>query len=355
MSHIDIKVLLKTTMANKASDLHLVVGSEPQIRIDGRLVKLDLPPISKKETEDICYSIIKEDQKIRFEEDKELDFAVNIEGYGRFRVNYYVSQGNIAAAFRVIPMEIPTLDELKAPPIYKEIIQREKGLILLTGPTGSGKTTTLSAMLGEINRNERKHILTIEDPVEFLHKNEKALFSYRTVGEDTVSFSRALKAAMREDPDIIFVGEMRDRETISAALTAAETGHLVFGTLHTNSSPQTINRLIDAFSGDEQPQIRAQLSVTLVAAISQVLVPKIGGGRVCVPEIMLNTPAIGNLIREQKIHQIYSQMQIGQGQTGMQTQLQELEKLVKNRIISRDDALAYCSKPDELKPKIMNL
>ncbi len=355
MEHIDIKALLKTVIQNGASDLHIVAGSEPQIRIDGRLVKLDLPPVSKESSEDICYSIITGEQKRKFEEEHELDFAITIEGIGRFRVNYYVTQGSIAAAFRIIPTTVPTLDDLKSPLIYKEIIKREKGLILVTGPTGSGKSTTLSAMMNEINMREKKHILTVEDPVEFVHQNKECLFSYRNVGEDTVSFSRALKAAMREDPDIILVGEMRDRETISAAITAAETGHLVFGTLHTNSAPQTINRLIDAFSGDEQPQIKAQLSVTLVAAISQVLIPKIGGGRVCCSEIMINTPAIGNLIRESKVHQIYSQMQVGQGQSGMQTQMQELEKFVRAKQITKEDALSYSVKPDELRPKIANL
>lgn len=352
MDFIDIKVLLKTTLAHRASDLHLVVGSEPQIRIDGKLVKLDLPPISQKNAEDICYSILTEEQKRVFEEEKELDFAVTLPEFGRFRVNYYISMGGIAAAFRVIPTKMPSLEDLDAPAIYKEMIKHEKGLILVTGPTGSGKTTTVAAMLHEINRTTPKHILCIEDPVEFVHQNDKSLFSYRTVGEDTKSFANALKASLREDPDVIYVGEMRDPETIGAAINAAETGHLVFGTLHTNSAPQTINRIVSVFEGDKQAQVRAQLSVTLEGVISQVLIPKIGGGRVCVPEILIGSPAIGNLIRENKIHQIHSQMMIGQGATGMQTQTQVIEKLFKEGKISRDDALQFCFRPEELKLKL---
>lgn len=353
MDHLDVKILLKTTLAHKASDLHLVVGSEPQIRIDGHLVKLDLPPVTQKSAEDICYSILTEEQKRVFEEEKELDFAVTIPEFGRFRVNYYVSLGNISAAFRVIPTKIPSLDDLSSPPIYRELIKREKGLILVTGPTGSGKTTTVASMLHEINHTIAKHILCIEDPVEFVHQNAQSLFSYRTVGEDTKSFANALKASLREDPDVIYVGEMRDPETISAAINAAETGHLVFGTLHTNSAPQTINRIVSVFDGEKQAQIRSQLSVTLEGVISQVLIPRIGGGRVCVPEILIGSPAVGNLIRENKIHQIHSQMMIGQGNTGMQTQTQVIERLYKERLITQEDAFRYCFRPEELKIKIL--
>ncbi|MGP1449828.1 MAG: type IV pilus twitching motility protein PilT [Wolinella sp.] len=352
MENIDVKALLKTTLVHKASDLHLLVGSEPQIRIDGHLVKLDLPPITQKSAEDICYSILTEEQKRVFEETKELDFAVTIPEFGRFRVNYYISLGNIAAAFRMIPTNIPSLDDLDSPPIYKELINREKGLILVTGPTGSGKTTTVAAMLNEINNTISKHILCIEDPVEFVHKNNRCLFSYRTVGEDTKSFANALKASLREDPDVIYVGEMRDPETIGAALNAAETGHLVFGTLHTNSAAQTVNRIVSVFDGDKQAQVRAQLSVVLEGVISQSLIPKIGGGRVCIPEILIGIPAIGNLIRENKIHQIPSQMMIGQNTSGMQTQVQVLERCFKQGLITREDAYRYCLRPDELKMKI---
>jgi twitching motility protein PilT len=351
----DLKKLLKSVAAYKASDLHLVAGSEPQIRIDGRLAPLNLPKLTGKEIEDLCYSIITEKQKMIFEENMELDFAVMIPEIGRFRANYYKTLGNIAAAFRIIPLAIPSLDDLNAPEVFYTITKKEKGLILVTGPTGSGKSTTLAAMLNEINKTERKHIITIEDPVEFVHTNKKSLFSHREVGNDTKSFAAALKYSLREDPDVILIGEMRDKETISAALTAAETGHLVFGTLHTNSAYQTINRIIDVFSGEEQPQIRAMVSTSLIAVISQALVPKVGGGRVAVQEILINTPAIANLTRENKIHQIYSQMQLSQKTTGMQTQTQVLVKYLKSNIITRENALKYSNNPVELEKMIKNL
>ncbi len=345
---LDIRKLLKSVVAYKASDLHLVARSEPQIRIDGRLVALNLPVLDGKMIEEMSYSLLTEKQKKEFEEHNEIDFAIMLPDIGRFRCNYYKTMGDIAAAFRIIPIDIPSLDDLNAKPIFKKIIKREKGLILVTGPTGSGKSTTLAAMLNEINETEKRHIITVEDPVEFVHQNKQCLFSHRNVGTDTDSFSNALKYAMREDPDIILVGEMRDKETISAALTAAETGHLVFGTLHTNSAPQTINRIIDVFGGDEQPQVRAQLSTSIVAVISQALLPKIGGGRVAAQELMLNTPAIANLIREDKVHQIYSQMQLNQQETGMVTQTQELFDLVRKRVVSKSDAVQWSNRPDEL-------
>jgi twitching motility protein PilT len=256
---------------------------------------------------------------------------------------------DVACAFRIIPTIIPSLDDLNAKKIFKELIKREKGLILVTGPTGSGKSTTLAAMLNEINLNEARHVITVEDPVEFVHTNKKCLFSQRNVGTDTQSFSTALKYALRQDPDVILIGEMRDRETISAALTAAETGHLVFGTLHTNSAPGTINRIIDVFSGEEQPQVRAQLSTSLIAVISQALLPKIGGGRIAAQEVMITNPAIANLIREDKVHQMYSQMQLNQQGTGMTTQTQEIVDYLRKKIISKDIAMQYSNKPDELQ------
>jgi len=344
----DIKKLLQSVVSHEASDLHLVSRTEPQIRLDGVLKAIDLPTLSGDDIEEMCYSLITEKQKQHFEEHGELDFAILLPNIGRFRANYYKTLGDMAAAFRVIPIDIPSLDDLGAPEVYKKLIKREKGLILVTGPTGSGKSTTLAAMLNEINATEQKHIITIEDPVEFIHQNKKCVFSHRGVGEDTSSFSTALKYAMRQDPDIILIGEMRDRETIEAALTAAETGHLVFGTLHTSSAPGTINRIIDVFSGDEQPQIRAMISSSLIAVIAQALLPKLGGGRVAASEILLTNHAISNLIREDKVHQIYSQMQLGQGDTGMQTQTQALVKFVKNGKISRDTALQYANKPDEM-------
>ncbi len=352
---LDMTALFKTVVAHNASDLHLVMNSEPQVRIDGRLIPLNLPKLTGQEIQEVCYSLLTEKQKKEFEENLELDFAFSVPKVGRFRANYYRTLDNVAAAFRIIPSHIPSIDDLGLPEIFKTIIQREKGLILVTGPTGSGKSTTLAAMLNEINENEHKHIITIEDPVEFIHENKKALFSHRELGLDTKNYANALKYALREDPDVILIGEMRDQETIQAALTAAETGHLVFGTLHTNSAPGTINRIIDVFPGDVQPQIRAQLSTSLVAVISQALLPKIEGGRIAVHEILINNPAIANLIRENKIHQIYSQMQLNQRQTGMQTQTKILQKLLLNRIIDKSVALKYSNKPDELMTFVKNL
>lgn len=345
---LDIHKLLKSVVAYKSSDLHLVSRSEPQIRIDGRLVALNLPVLDGKQIEEMAYSLLTEKQKKAFEEHNELDFSIVIPDVGRFRANYYKTMDEIACAFRIIPVIIPSLDDLNAKKIFKELIKREKGLILVTGPTGSGKSTTLAAMLNEVNLNEARHIITVEDPVEFVHTNKKSLFSQRNVGTDTVSFSTALKFALRQDPDVILIGEMRDRETIAAALTAAETGHLVFGTLHTNSAPSTINRIIDVFNGEEQPQVRAQLSTSLIAVIAQALLPKIGGGRIASQEVMITNPAISNLIREDKVHQIYSQMQLNQTSTGMTTQTQELVEFLRKKLISKDTAIQYSNKPDEL-------
>ncbi len=352
---LDIQKLLKSVVAYKASDLHLVTRSEPQIRIDGKLVPLNLPVLNGEDVEQMAYTLLTEKQKKAFEEDWELDFSIVIPDVGRFRANYYRTMGDIACAFRIIPIDIPSLDQLGSKAIFKEIIKREKGLILVTGPTGSGKSTTLAAMLNEINMTESKHIITVEDPVEFVHQNKKCLFSHRNIGTDTGSFASALKFAMREDPDVILIGEMRDRETISAAMTAAETGHLVFGTLHTNSAPQTINRIIDVFAGEEQPQVRAQLSTSLVAVISQALLPKIGGGRVAAQEIFITNPAIANLIREDKVHQLYSQMQLNQAGTGMITQTQELVEYLRKKMITKESAIQFSNRPDELMRMIQSI
>ncbi len=346
---LNIKALLKNIIAYKASDLHIVSRSEPQIRIDGKLVALDMDKLSGKEIEEMCYTLLTDRQKKDIEENKELDFAVMFPDIGRFRANYYYTMnGELAAAFRVIPLKIPSLDELNCPSIFKEITKREKGLVLVTGPTGSGKSTTLAAMLNEINHSEHRHIITIEDPVEFVHENQRSLFSHRNVGEDTKSFANALKYSLREDPDVILVGEMRDRETISTAITAAETGHLVFGTLHTNSSVQTVNRIVDSFEGPEQVQIRNMLSTSLYAVISQSLLPKRGGGRIAIHEILINNSAISNLIRENKLHQIYSQMQLNQSKTGMTTQTQSMIKSLKENRITKEDALRFSTQPQEL-------
>jgi len=353
MAAFDIKKLLQSVVTHGASDLHLVSRAEPQIRLDGVLKPVNLPELIGDDIEEMCYSLITEKQKKQFEEHDELDFALLIPGIGRFRANYYKTIGDMAAAFRIIPIDIPSLDDLGAPLIYKSLVKREKGLILVTGPTGSGKSTTLAALLNEINLTEQKHIVTVEDPVEFIHQNKKCVFSHRGVGEDTKSFATALKYAMRQDPDIILIGEMRDKETIEAGLTAAETGHLVFATLHTSSAAGTINRIIDVFSGDEQPQIRAMISSSLVAVIAQALLPKLGGGRVAASEILITNHAISNLIREDKVHQIYSQMQLGQGDSGMQTQTQALMKFIRDGKISRDVALQYANKPDEVSRAVI--
>ena len=349
-----LEQLLKSIKAYKASDLHLVVNAEPMLRIDGRLTPLNLPKLSGEDTIELCYSVLTEKQKAELEENLELDFSFEIPGVSRFRANYYYEREHLAAAFRIIPERPLSLDELNAPKVFKELIKREKGLILVTGPTGSGKSTTLAAMLNEVNEHYNKHIITIEDPIEFVHPHKKSLFSQREVGRDTKSFLNALRAALREDPDIVLIGEMRDRETIAAAITAAETGHLVFGTLHTNSADRTINRIVNVFPAEEQDQIRTQLSMALAAVIAQVLLPKIGGGRVAAQEIMINNPAIANLIRENKIQQIYSQMQLNQTATGMQTMNQVLAKLVRERVVDKETAMAYSSKPDELR-KILGI
>lgn len=345
---IDIKKLLKSVLHFKSSDLHLVPGSEPQIRIDKALKPLNLPILDAKEVEEMAYSLIEDKQKKIFEDKNELDFSFELEDVGRFRANYYRTIGGIACAFRMIPIEIPTLEKFNNNPIFKELVKKEKGLILVTGPTGSGKSTTLASMLHEINLTENKHIITIEDPVEFVHSNIKSLFSQREVGDNTASFATALKFALRQDPDVILIGEMRDKETISAALTAAETGHIVFGTLHTNSAPATINRIIDVFDAGEQAQVRAQLSSSLIAIISQSLMPRIGGGIVATQEVLITNPAIQNIIREDKVHQIYSQMQLNQAETHMTTQTDELMTLLQKRIISKETAIKSSNRPEEL-------
>jgi twitching motility protein PilT len=352
---IDIKKLLKSVLAYGSSDLHLVVGSEPQIRIDKELRALNLPVLDSNDIEEMAYSLIVDKQKKVFEEKNELDFSFELKDIGRFRANYYRTIYGIACAFRMIPIEIPTLDQYNNNPIFKELIKREKGLILVTGPTGSGKSTTLASMLHEINLTEKRHIITIEDPVEFVHKNIKSLFSQRDVGSNTESFATALKYSLRQDPDIILIGEMRDAETIGAALTAAETGHLVFGTLHTNSAPGTINRIIDVFDGEEQAQIRAQLASSLISVISQSLIPRIGGGKVAAQEVLIANPALQNLIREDKVHQLYSQMQLNQNETNMSTQTQELIELLRKKIITKENAIKNSNRPEELSKVIKNL
>jgi len=342
--------LLKEMVKRGATDLHVTTGSPPQIRINGTLTPMDSAPLSPNDTKHLCYSILTEAQKHRFEEDSELDLSFGIKGLSRFRANIFLQRGAPAAAFRLIPYKILTFEELGLPPIVNELVQKPRGLVLVTGPTGSGKSTTLASMINKINEDRHEHIITIEDPIEYLHKHKGCLVNQREVGADTKSFKNALKYILRQDPDVVLIGEMRDIETIEAALVTAETGHLAFATLHTNSCVQTINRIVDVFPPYQQSQIRAVLSFVLEGVISQTLIPKMGGdGRALALEVMVPNPAIRNLIREDKIHQIYSQMQVGQAKFGMQTMNQCLASLYQRRLISNDDAIGRSSDPDELR------
>jgi len=342
--------LLKEMVKHGATDLHITTGSPPQIRIDGTLSPMDGTPLSPNDTKHLCYSILTEAQKHRFEEDSELDLSFGIKGLSRFRANMFLQRGAPAAAFRLIPYKILTFEELGLPPIVNELVQKPRGLVLVTGPTGSGKSTTLASMINKINEDRHEHIITIEDPIEYLHKHKGCLVNQREVGADTKSFKNALKYILRQDPDVVLIGEMRDIETIEAALVTAETGHLAFATLHTNSCVQTINRIVDVFPPYQQSQVRAVLSFVLEGVISQTLIPKMSGdGRALALEVMVPNPAIRNLIREDKIHQIYSQMQVGQAKFGMQTMNQCLASLYQRRLISNDDAIGRSSDPDELR------
>jgi len=349
-----MKQLLKAMVENGASDLHITKGSPPQIRLDGNLVKLKTPDLTGDDTKALCYSVLKDSQKARFEEENELDMSFELPGLARFRANIFVQQESVAGAFRVIPTKIRNFADLNLPPVVAELCKKPRGLILVTGPTGSGKSTTLAAMIDKINTDDFGHIVTIEDPVEFVHQHKNCVVNQREVGSDTQSFKRALKSILRQDPDVVLIGELRDLETIEAALTVAETGHLAFGTLHTNGAVSTINRIIDVFPSYQQPQIRAQLSMVLEGVLSQSLVAKQGGGRALVLEVMVPTPAIRNLVREDKIHQIYSQMQLGQAKFGMQTANQSLFQLHAKRFITMEQALEYSSDPEELRNMIAN-
>ncbi|HEX6776110.1 MAG TPA: type IV pilus twitching motility protein PilT [Methylomirabilota bacterium] len=345
--------LLTIMIERGASDLHITTGTPPQIRLHGKLTPLtQFERLTPQDTQRLAYSVLNEGQKQKFEEDNELDLSFGIQGLARFRCNVYRQRGAVASAIRVIPIKIRTFDELGLPTIVEQLADRPKGLILVTGPTGSGKSTTLAAMVDKINNERTEHIMTIEDPIEFVHHHKKCLVNQREVFSDTQSFKNALKYILRQDPDVVLVGEMRDLETISAALTIAETGHLTLGTLHTNSCAQTINRIIDVFPTSQQSQVRAQLSLVLEGVLSQQLIPTPDGrGRVMSLEIMVTTPAIRNLIREEKIHQIYSAMQAGQ-KFGMQTMNQSLLDLVQKRKISREEALNRSTLPEELAQQL---
>ncbi len=342
--------LLKTMVEKGASDLHITTGTAPQLRIDGKLTPLKLPPLTPPETKQLCYSVLTDAQKHKFEEQNELDLSFGVKGLSRFRANVYMQRGAVAGAFRVIPHKIMTFQELGLPPVITELTRKPRGLILITGPTGSGKSTTLASIIDTINTERNEHIMTIEDPIEFLHPHKGCVVNQREVNTDTESFAVALKFILRQDPDVVLIGEMRDRETIEAALTIAETGHLAFATLHTNSCVQTINRIVDVFPAHQQPQVRAQLSFVLEGVLSQTLLPKASGkGRALAVEVMIPNAAIRNLIREDKIHQIYSQMQVGQNKYSMSTLNQSLYNLYLKRIITMDVALSRSSDPDELR------
>ena len=342
--------LLKAMVEKGASDLHITTSSPPQLRIDGELVPLKMPPLTPVETKSLCYSILTDAQKHKFEEENELDLSFGVKDLARFRANVFMQRGSVAAAFRTIPFKILNFQELGLPASVSDFAKRPRGLILVTGPTGSGKSTTLASIIDKINTERHEHIMTIEDPIEYLHPHKNCLVNQREVGADTRSFKLALKYILRQDPDVVLVGEMRDLATIEAALVIAETGHICFATLHTNSCVQTINRILDVFPPYQQPQVRAQLSFVLEGVLSQALLAKANGpGRVLALEVMIPNPAIRNLIREDKVHQIYSQMQMGQNKFGMQTFNQSLAALLSRRLITNEEAFGRSSDPEELK------
>jgi twitching motility protein PilT len=340
--------LLTFAVKNNASDLHLSAGLPPMIRVDGEVKRINLPALEHKEVHRLIYDIMQDNSRKEYDETLECDFSFAVPKLARFRVNAFKQDRGAGAVFRTIPTKVFTLEDLNCPAVFRDIIQVPRGLILVTGPTGSGKSTTLAAMIDHKNKNEYGHILTIEDPIEFVHESNKCLINQREVHRDTKSFNNALRSALREDPDIILVGELRDLETIRLALTASETGHLVFGTLHTSSAPKTIDRVIDVFPAGEKALVRSMLSESLRAVISQTLLKKTGGGRAAAYEIMIGTPAVRNLIREDKVAQMYSAIQTGSS-FGMQTLDQHLVQLVKAGLISRQDAMSKAKSPEQFR------
>ncbi|MCC6743262.1 MAG: type IV pilus twitching motility protein PilT [Acidobacteria bacterium] len=353
MSDITLSELLKKMIELGGSDLHITTNSPPQVRVDGILRSLDYPELTPAETKQLAYSVLTDAQKHRFEETLELDFSFGIKGLSRFRANIFNQRGAVGAVFRSIPYEIRSFDQLGLPGVVEGLCAKPRGLILVTGPTGSGKSTTLAAMVDKVNRDRHEHIITIEDPIEYLHPHKNCLVNQREVHSDTHSFSNALRAALRQDPDVVLIGELRDLDTTETALRIAETGHLTFGTLHTNSAYSTINRVIDIFPAHQQAQIRAQLSLVLEGILCQSLLPKANGtGRCMAMEVLVPNPAIRNLIREDKVHQIYSMMQTGQEKFGMQTFNQSLATLFFKKLITLELALQRSSNPDELQELI---
>jgi twitching motility protein PilT len=348
---MDITELLAFSVQHKASDLHLSSGVSPMIRVDGDVRRVNIPALESKDVNSLVYDIMNDNQRKDYEQNLEVDFSFEVPNLARFRVNAFNTSRGPAAVFRTIPSTVLSLEELGAPDIFKDISDKPRGLVLVTGPTGSGKSTTLAAMVDYINNCKHHHILTIEDPIEFVHQNKLSLINQREVHRDTHSFKAALRSALREDPDVILVGELRDLETIRLAMTAAETGHLVFGTLHTTSAPKTIDRIIDVFPGEEKDMVRSMLSESLQAVISQTLVKKVGGGRVAAHEIMLGIPAIRNLIREDKIAQMYSAIQTG-AMHGMQTMDQCLKNLVNRGLITAKDAQAKAHDKAQFGPNM---
>ncbi len=347
---ITLRQLLNVMIQRGSSDLHVTTGTPPQLRIDGSLVPLRTPPLGPVESKALCYEVMTEEQKVKFERHNELDFSFGVKGLSRFRANVFMQRGAVAGAFRAIPFQIKPLDSLGLPPVIHKLSELPRGLVLVTGPTGSGKSTSLASMIDKINSERREHIMTIEDPIEYLHANKLCVVNQREVGADTETFKGALRYVLRQDPDVVLVGEMRDLETIEAAMTISETGHLVFATLHTNSAVQSINRVIDVFPPHQQSQIRAQLSFVLQGVVTQMLLPRVDGpGRCLAAEVMVPNHAIRNLIRENKVHQIYGLMQTGQGVSGMQTMNQSLYDLVQRGILHPDIAVTRSPEPGEMQ------